>query len=318
MIVKLLEPLRVEKSLIEDLAQGIIDRGHEFVYYEERTTDPDELAERSEDADIVIIGNTPYSAAAFAKANNLKLINVAFTGFDHVDTKQAKEQGVKIANASGYADTAVSELVIGLTIAVYRELLQGDKDIRDENFPGPIQGREIKGKTVGVIGTGKIGQDVAKLFDAFGAKLLGYNRSEKEKMLALGMEYVELDELLERSDIVTLHLPMNDETKNTLSAEKIALMKESAILINAARGGIVDNDALAQALNEGKIAGAGIDVFDMEPPLPGDYPLLHSKNTVLAPHIAYLTDESMIERAEIAFDNVIKFIAGDPQNIVLD
>ena len=122
--------------------------------------------------------------------------------------------------------------------------------------------------------------------------------------------------MLEQSDIVTLHLPMNEETRNTLSREKLALMKESAILLNAARGPIVDNEALADLLNEGKIAGAGIDVFDMEPPIPADYPLLSAKNAVLTPHIAFLTDESMVARAHIAFDNTMKFIEGSPQNII--
>ena len=119
-----------------------------------------------------------------------------------------------------------------------------------------------------------------------------------------------------QSDIISVHLPLNDETKNTLSHEKLEMMKESSILINAARGPIVDNDALAELLNNGKIAGAGIDVFDMEPPIPADYPLLSAKNAVLTPHVAYLTDESMVARAHIAFDNVEKFIEGNPQNII--
>ena len=316
MIIKLLEPLRVPETLIEELAAPLKEAGHEFVYYDEKTTDVDELAKRSEDADIVIIANNAYPKEAFAQAKNLKLIDVAFTGVDHVDQDAAKEQDVQIANAAGYSNAAVAELVIGLTLDVYRGISFGNNSIQQGEDVVLYQGNEIRGKTVGIIGTGSIGLETAKLFKAFGANLIGYNRSERDEAKELGLEYVSLDELMAQSDIISLHLPLNDETKHTLSREKLEMMKESAVLINAARGPIVDNDALAELLNEGKIAGAGIDVFDMEPPIPADYPLLNAKNAILTPHVAYLTDESMVARAHIAFDNVVKFIEGNPQNIV--
>ena len=316
MIIKLLEPLRVPESLIEELSAPLKEAGHDFVYYDEKTTDVDELAKRSEDADIVIIANNPYPKEAFTNAKNLKLINVAFTGVDHVDQEAAKEQDVKIANAAGYSNTAVAELVIGLTLDVYRGISFGNDSIQQGEEVMLYQGNEIRGKTVGIIGTGSIGLETAKLFKAFSARLIGYNRSKRQEAKELGLEYVSLDELMTQSDIISLHLPLNDETKNTLSREKLEMMKESAVLINAARGPIIDNDALAELLNEGKIAGAGIDVFDMEPPIPADYPLLSAKNALLTPHVAYLTDESMVARAHIAFENVEKFIEGNPQNIV--
>lgn len=316
MIVKLLEPLSVPDSLIEELSAPIKEAGHEFVYYDEKTTDVEELAERSADADIVIIANNPYPKEAFQNAENLKLINVAFTGVDHVDQEAAKDQGIQIANAAGYSNTAVAELVIGLTIDVLRKISFGNESVRQGEDVTTFQGNEIKGKTVGIIGTGSIGLEAARLFKAFGANLIGYNRSEKEEAKELGLEFVSLDDLLKQSDIVSVHLPLNDETKNTLSKEKLALMKPEAILINAARGPIIDNDALAELLNNEKIAGAGIDVFDMEPPIPKDYPLLSAKNAILTPHIAFLTDESMVTRAHIAFDNVEKYLEGNPQNII--
>lgn len=316
MRIKLLEPLRVPESLIEELSAPLKEAGHDFVYYDEKTTDAEELAERSADADIVMIANNPYPKESFENAENLKLINVAFTGVDHVDQKAAAEQDIQIANAAGYSDTAVSELVIGLTLDVYRKISFGNESVRQGEDVKLYQGNEIKGKTVGIIGIGNIGMEVAKLFNAFGANLLGYNLSEKEEAKELGLEYVSLDELLEQSDIVTVHLPMNDETENTLSREKLELMKEDAILINAARGPIIDNDALADLLNNGEIGGAGIDVFDMEPPILEDYPLLNAKNAVLTPHVAYLTDEAMVARAHIAFENVEKYLEGNPQNIV--
>lgn len=317
MKVTLLEPLRVPEALIQSLGQGITERGHEFEYYSDKTTDPAELIKRSQGADIVMIANNPYPAEVIEALDQLKLINVAFTGVDHVDASATKAKNIAIANAAGYSNQAVAELVIGLTLDVYRSMTQGDSDIRQaDNFPGLIQGREIKGKTVGIIGTGKIGLMTAQLFKAFGANVIAYSRSEKAEALEMGIEYKSLDEVMAESDIISIHLPLNDATRGTISKEKLELMKESAILINCARGPIIDNVALAHLLNAGKIAGAGIDVFDMEPPIPSDYPLLSAKNTVLTPHVAYLTDEAMVLRAHIAFENTLAYLDGKPQNIV--
>ena len=149
-----------------------------------------------------------------------------------------------------------------------------------------------------------------------GANLIGYDIAENPKALELGLKYVDIDTLMKTSDIISLHLPLNDSTRGFISKEKLSLMKETGILINCARGAVVDNNALAQILNEEKIAGAGIDVFDMEPPIPSDYPLLNAKNTILTPHVAFASHESMIIRAEIAFDNVNKYLAGTPINVV--
>ena len=316
MRVKLLEPLNVPEELIQQLAQPIQERGHEFVSYSDKTTNTKELIKRSEDADIIMIGNNPFPANAIQKLTHLKLINVAFTGVDHVGLEAAKEKGIQITNAAGYSDQSVAELVVGLTLNLYRHILQGDRAIREAPFKGSIQGREIRGKTVGIIGTGNIGLETAALFKAFGATLIAYSRSEKEEAKNLGITYVSLDKLFQASDIVSIHLPLNNETKGFLSKEKLTQMKESAILINCARGPIVDNQGLADLLNEGKLAGAGIDVFDSEPPLASDNPLLHAKNALLTPHVAYLTNEAMINRAHIAFANTLAFLDGNPQNIV--
>ena len=189
--------------------------------------------------------------------------------------------------------------------------------IRQGGTKDGLVGHELRGRTVGVIGTGRIGQAAARLFRAFGCSLLGYSRTVRQDAEKVGIRYVSLDELLAQSDIVTIHTPLTDETKNLLSKEKIALMKESAILINTSRGPVVDNAALAEALNEGRLAGAGIDVFDGEPPLPADYPLLHARNTVCTPHIGFATVESIDRRAEIVFDNVDKWMEGILQNRML-
>lgn len=316
MLIKLLEPLNVPDSLIEKLAQPIKESGHEFVYFNKKTTDPTELAKRTEDADVVMIANNPYPTEVIDQNKQLKLINVAFTGVDHVGIASAKNQDILICNAAGYANQAVAELTIGLVLDLYRHITQGNKEVRAKHFPGVFQGSEIKGKTVGIIGTGEIGTMTARLFKAFGATIIATDYSESSATEELEITHMEFDQLLAQSDIVSLHLPLNSGTKGMISKEKLELMKDSAILINCARGPIVDNDALADALNEGRIAGAGIDVFDMEPPIPEDYKLLHAKNAILTPHVGFLTDEAMKLRAEIAFDNTRAFLEGNPQNVM--
>ena len=174
---------------------------------------------------------------------------------------------------------------------------------------------EIAGKTVGIIGCGQIGFMTAKLFQAFGARVLAYARHEREEVKAAGIGYVSLPELLAQSDIVSLHTPNNAETRGMIGREQIAMMKPTALFINCARGPIVDNAALAEALNGDRIAGAAIDVYDMEPPIPEDYPLLHARHTLLTPHVAFLTKEAMLRRADIEFANVAAYVSGKPENV---
>ena len=166
-----------------------------------------------------------------------------------------------------------------------RYLQQADQAVRNGGTSVGLCGREIRGKKVGIIGCGQIGSMTAKLFRAFGAEVYAYARHEREEVKAAGIAYKPLDDLLRECDIISLHTPNNKETRGMISAEKIALMKKSAIFINCARGLIVDSKALAQALNEGRIAGAAVDVFDCEPPIPTEEPLLHAKNTLLTPHV---------------------------------
>lgn len=314
MKVNLIEPLGIEEELIYEYGQRISELGHEFEYYTEKTNSEEEMIIRSEDADILMIANNPLPSNVIKSLDKLKLINVAFTGIDHVATDIAMEKGIDICNASGYSDISVSELVIGLVIDLYRQIKIGDGNVRNGGLG--IAGREIRNKIVGIIGTGNIGIETARLFRAFGAKIIGHSRTQKNEFIDMGGDYVSLDELLESSDIVSLHLPSNDETAEFIGENELSKMKKDSILINCARGRVVDNRALANALNNEVIAGAGIDVFDMEPPIPADYPLLSAKNTILTPHIAYLTKEAMLRRAEIAFNNTIAYLNGKPQNIV--
>lgn len=315
MKITLLEPLGIPAEVLARYQAGLEDKGHTFTAYSDKTTDPVELIRRTGDSDIAIIANNPYPAQVVAAASNLKMLDVAFTGIDHVALDACKEKGIMICNAAGYSTQCVAELAIGLTIACLRKMPACETATRNGGVGGPLRGREIGGRTVGIVGTGAIGTMTAQLFQAFGAKVIAYSRTVRPEVEAMGVAYVSLEELMARSDIVSIHVPNNQETKGLISKERIAAMKPSALLINVARGAIVDNAALAEALNKGKLAGAGIDVFDMEPPIPEDYPLLHAKNTVLTPHVAFATDESMLRRAEIVFQNVESYLAGNPENV---
>ncbi len=315
MKISLLEPLGVSEELIRELSAPIIAQGHEFVYYPDKTTDVEELKRRSAGCEVVMIANNPYPAQVVEAADQLKLLNVAFTGIDHVGLEACKARGVTVCNAANYSNQTVAELVIGMTIALLRKTAEGDKAVRGGGTSACLRGKEICGRTVGVIGTGRIGMITARLFLAFGARVIAYDICPNEAAKALGIGYVSLEELMSRSDIVTLHTPNNASTRGLISRNLLYSMQPHAVFINCARGPIVDNAALADALNEGALAGAAIDVYDMEPPIPADYPLLHAKNTLLTPHVAFLSDESMIRRAHIAFRNTMAYLEGRPENV---
>lgn len=311
MKISLIDPLEVDREIIENHKEKIESLGHEFEYFEESAGSDEEKIERLKDTDIAIITNKPLTSQVINNTN-LDLIDVAFTGVDHVDLEACKEKGIKVLNASGYSDDSVAELVIGLTISVLRKFNENRSNIfnGENNY---LLGELIKGKTFGVIGTGNIGSKLIDLLSVFGCKIIAYSRTEKEEIKAKGVEYVDLDTLLKESDIVSLHIPNNKETKGFLGEEELDLMKDGAVLINCARGAVVDNDYLAKLLNEDKLR-AGIDVFDMEPPLPEDYPLRNAKNVILTNHVAFYTKEAMEIRADIVFDNLYQYLDGNIVN----
>lgn len=315
MKISLLEPIGVSRETIDALAAPVREMGHTFTYYDTKTTDAEELKRRSEGCEVVMIANNPYPDEVVCAAESLKMLDVAFTGIDHVGLAACRERGVTVCNAANYSNQTVAELAIGLTIGLLRHMLPADRAVREGKTSAGLMGREIAGRTVGIVGTGRIGMITAKLFQAFGAKVIAYSRTHRPEAEALGIRYVELDELMRESDIVSLHVPNNANTCGMIGRAQIDAMKPMALLINCARGPIVDAAALADALNEGRIAGAGIDVFDCEPPIPADNPLVNAKNALLTPHVAFLSEESMQRRAEIVFQNLIAYLKGQPQNV---
>lgn len=309
----IIEPLGVEKERLLSMAEEALKGRAEIIYYDTRTTDTQELIRRGQDADVIAVSNLPLNGEVIRGCRKLKLLSVAFTGVDHIDMEACREQGVAVCNCAGYSTCAVADLVFGLLIGLCRNLIPCDSVCRREGTKDGLVGFELEGKTFGIIGTGAIGLRVANIAKAFGCRVLAYSRTVKE---IPGITYVGLDKLLEESDIVSLHVPLNDKTKGLIGAEEIGRMKKTAVLINTARGPVVDSSALAEALKEGRIAGAGVDVFENEPPVSADHPLFSAPNTIVTPHVAFATKEAMVKRAVTVFENVDLYLKGTPQNVM--
>lgn len=265
-------------------------------------------------ADVVILANMPLAPSVLEEAASLKLIDVAFTGVDHIPMAEAKKRGVAVSNASGYATQAVAELCVSFMIQLLRNVGKTEGRCRGGGTKDGLVGRLLWGKTVGIVGAGAIGKKVAALCKAFGCTVLAYSRSAADDPAI--DEQVSLEVLLKRADIVSLHCPLTADTRGMIGKSQLALMKKDALLINTARGGVLDSAALAEALEKGELAGAACDVFETEPPLPEDHPLLRCPNTIVTPHIAFASVESMEQRAEIVFDNLYSWLDGKQVNAV--
>lgn len=313
MNIHLIEPLNVEQKIIDQYSKQLEQEGFTFKQWRDRKEDTKSLTERCQGADVVIFSNIPFPAEVIEACPQLKLLSVAFTGVDHIDMRACREHNIVVSNAAGYSTQSVAELTIGLMISSLRNIIKNESNTRNLRGRDGYTGTELKGKTIGIIGAGQIGREVGKICHfAFGCKVIYHNRS---RILVEEGETVSLEELLTKSDIVSLHLPLNKESKGMIGEEQLALMKPTAILINTARGPVVDNIALAQALKKDTIAGAAIDMYEQEPPLPKDHPLLTTPNTILMPHIAYATHEAFVLRAKIVFENIQKWHSGSPQNV---
>ncbi len=306
-----IEPLGITDEQLKSLVEKLENNGDEYIAYDSRETDTDKLIERVKDADVVVLANQPFPAEVVEKCEKLKMISVAFTGVDHVAVDECKKRGICVCNAAGYSTNAVSELVFGLIISLYRKINEGKENMTSGVKMAP--GIELSGKKFGIIGTGAIGLKTAEIAKTFGCEVYAYSRTEKH---IDGIKYITLCDLMRTCDIISVHVPLNDSTKDLVSSMLIDEMKSDAILINTARGPIIDNAALAKTLKDGKIAGAGIDVFDTEPPLAPDYPLLDAPNTVLMPHIGFSTKEALYKRAVITINNITSWKSGEPQNVV--
>lgn len=314
--IVVMEPLGVSEELLQSLAEPFKAQGYELVVHSTRETNQVKLLDRVREAAIIILANQPLSGEIIRQCPNLECISVAFTGVDHIDLNACREKGIVVSNAAGYSTQAVTELVFGLAISVLRNVLPCDNRTRTGGTKEGFPGFELHGKTFGIVGMGAIGTAVARIAKAFGCKVMAYNRSERPELVEEGITFTDLDTVVQQADILSLHVPLTDETRHLIDAKRINMMKDTAVLINTARGPVVDNEALAKALKAGKLRGAGIDVFEIEPPIPTDHPLCDAPRTVLTPHIAFASQEAFVTRAHIVMDNIVAFLKGEPVNRV--
>ncbi|MGP8035252.1 MAG: D-2-hydroxyacid dehydrogenase [Steroidobacteraceae bacterium] len=284
-------------------------------------TQPDEAVERLRDATIAITNKVPLRAAALERLPQLRMIAVAATGYDVIDIAASHARGIAVANIRNYAVHTVPEHAFALITALRRNLLAYRADVERGRWQlsdqfclldHPI--RDLHGATLGIVGEGVLGQGTAHIGRGFGMRVLFADHAPPK---APGVEFTPLEEVLEASDVVSLHVPLTSETRNMIGIEQLRRMKRTALLINTSRGGLVDERALVQALNEGLIAGAGFDVLTQEPPRDGN-PLLDLRlpNFILTPHVAWASDGAMQSLADQLIDNIEAWAAGRAQNLV--
>lgn len=313
MKITFLEPLGIPGDRLKEIVEYAVGTGHEITYYDDRNEDPQVLAERSQKADCVVLSNIAFGKAIIEKCPELKMICVAFTGVDLVDILYCKERGIHVCNCAGYSTVAVADLVFGFVIDLARNILACNDVVRAGGTKQGLVGFELEGKKFGVIGAGAIGERVLTIAQAFGCETYAYNRSAKE---IPGVSFVSMEELLKTCDIISVHVPQTKETVGLIGQEQFAMMKKNAMFINTARGPIVDSEALAEALNEGRIAGAAVDVFEVEPPVAKDHVLFGAKNLIATPHVAFASCQAFEKRAVIVAENIKCWLAGSMQNVI--
>lgn len=310
-----MESLGISDELLARYVEKIKEAGHTLSVFD-RCTDPEVQIREAKDADVMIVANMPVSNDVIRACDNLKYIDVAFTGVDHIGLDACRENNIKVSNASGYSTEAVAELAVGMALSISRSLKEAEEKCRSGGTKAGLYAVELRNRTVGIIGLGKIGTRSAELFHAFGADILAYSRRIHDD----APDYIRqtsFDEVLAGSDYLILHTPLTAETRGMINMDAFRKMKKNAIVINMARGPVINSDDLAEALNTGMILAAGTDVFDGEPPLDPSMPLLQAKNLTVTPHIGFFTEESMILRAEIVFDNLFSWLNGEQKNSIL-
>ena len=313
MKITFLEPLGISGDSLKRIVEEAVGTGHEITYYQDRNEDPQVLTERSQGADCVVLSNMKYGRDIMEKCPELKMICVAFTGVDLVDIQYCKEKGIRVCNCAGYSTVAVADLVFGFVIDLARNVLACNDAVRDGGTKQGLVGFELEGKKFGVIGAGAIGERVLRIAQAFGCETYAYNRSVKE---IHGVTFFSMDELLKTCDIVSVHVPQTSETVGLMGEAQFGMMKKNALFINTARGPIVDSEALAKALNEGWIAGAAVDVFEVEPPVAKDHVLFGARNLIATPHVAFASEQAFEKRAVIVGENIKCWLAGSMQNVI--
>ena len=303
---------------LNDLDWSRLNEMGEVVKYD--STAPELVVERTAGAEAVLVNKVKMTAEVMDALPGLKYIGVLATGYDNVDLAAAKERGIAVTNVPGYSTDSVAQLIFALLLELCHHAGKHSEGVINEKkwsnqpyysyWENPLI--ELAGKTMGVVGLGKIGQKTAEIARAFGMKVLVYSRTKKD---VGGVEWASLDELLEKSDVVVPCCPLNDGTRGIMNKAAFEKMKKSAFFVNTARGGVVVDEDLRNALDAGEIAGAALDVMSTEPPK-ADNPLFGAKNIVITPHIAWATKEARTRLLAIVADNLAAWQAGSAQNTV--
>ena len=283
-------------------------------------TPRDKVVERIRDAQIVLTNNALMNEEVFSKCPELKYIGVFSTGYNHINLEDAKKYGITVCNAPSYGTKIVAQNAVALLLEVTNRIAKFNSDVRNGHWvessfacaeSDPII--ELDNKTAGIIGFGRIGRQSARILSAIGMNIIYYDVFEAETEYE--SQKVEFKELLERSDVIFLHCPLNEENREIINKETISRMKDGVILVNNARGGLINDNDLAEALKNGKIRAAALDVVSKEP-ISKDNPLLECDNCIITPHISWSSNEARIRMIETAIDNVKNFIEGHPVNTV--
>lgn len=302
-----------------DLSWEAFEALGEVVVYERSA--PEEVEERARGCDVLITNKAIVSAETIRNTGSLKYIGVTATGVNIVDVKAASERGIPVTNVSGYGPDSVAQMVFAHILNFTNRLAEQVDDVRDGGWSRsedfcywlhPLT--ELRGLTIGIVGLGEIGGAVARIAHGFRMKVIAYTR-DRDRESPDHVEWVDLDELFAGSDFVTLHCPLTPETEGMVDERRLRLMKSSAYLLNTGRGQLVNERALANALNEGEIAGAGLDVLSSEPPNPNN-PLLRAQNCSITPHIAWATKAARKRLMRMSADNLRAFIDGEAINTV--
>ncbi len=313
--------MRMYFTEVEEADRGTVERlaeGHEVKIFPDILNE-DQLIEMCSEAEVLSpFIYTNITRKVIDATPDLKLITTRSTGFDHIDIAYAREKGIPVCNVPAYGMNTVAEQAFALLLSVIRHVPPSFDSVKAGKFSYEgYRGKDLRGRTLGVLGTGRIGVHAIMIGKGFGMDTIAYDIYHNEKARdEIGFDYVELDELFERSDAITIHLPLLDSTKHMINRDSIAQMKPGVIIVNTARGGIVDTDSLVHGLEAGIIGGLGLDVVEDELSMSSEHPLLQYDNVIITPHTAFYTDEAMTRIIQTTFDNIGAFTGGDPSNVV--
>lgn len=305
-----------------DLNWNKIKELGELKVHDRTDFNPVEVLKIIGNAEIVFTNKTPIPKYVLSKAPNLKYIGVLATGYNVVDVNTAKKLGITVTNVPVYSTKAVAQFTIALLLEMCHHVGNHNNAVQKGDWTKSLDFSfwntpliELSGKTMGIIGFGKIGQETAKIAQAFGLNILAYNRSKKIQLESDTCRYVELDKLLKTSDIISLHCPLSESTQGMINKEVISKMKNGVMIINTSRGGLINENDLKEALNSGKVAIAAVDVVSIEP-IKADNHLLKAKNCIITPHIAWAPKESRSRLMQMAAENLEAYLNGLPINVV--